>query len=122
MPSANSTYKKLAVECLNEALCFVSSFVVADSLVLRNRQPPSRQAGWRATGIGDQDIDLPGSSQNFGTSGLGRDIGGNRRDLHPMCCADIGCGLRQCVDATGVQDQINPSFGQGHGTAPTQPF
>lgn len=34
----NSTYKKLAVQCLNEALCFVSSFVVADSLVLRNRQ------------------------------------------------------------------------------------
>jgi hypothetical protein len=34
----NSTYKKLAVQCLNEALCFVSSFVVADSLVFRNRQ------------------------------------------------------------------------------------
>jgi len=35
---ANSTYKKLAVQWLNEALCFVSSIVVADSLVLRNRQ------------------------------------------------------------------------------------
>jgi len=34
----NSTYKKLAVKWLNEALCFVSSFVVAESLVLRNRQ------------------------------------------------------------------------------------
>jgi len=34
----NSTYKKLAVQWLIEALCFVSSFVVADSLVLRNRQ------------------------------------------------------------------------------------
>jgi len=34
----NSTYKKLAVQWLNEALCFVSSFVVAESLVLRNRQ------------------------------------------------------------------------------------
>jgi len=34
----NSTYKKLAVQWFNEALCFVSSFVVADSLVLRNRQ------------------------------------------------------------------------------------
>jgi len=34
----NSSYKKLAVQWLNEALCFVSSFVVADSLVLRNRQ------------------------------------------------------------------------------------
>jgi len=36
--TANSTYKKLAVQWLNEALCFESSFVVADSLVLRNRQ------------------------------------------------------------------------------------
>ena len=34
----NSTYKKLAVQWLNEALCFESSSVVADSLVLRNRQ------------------------------------------------------------------------------------
>jgi len=34
----NSTYKKLAVQWLDEALCFVSSFVVADSLLLRNRQ------------------------------------------------------------------------------------
>jgi len=37
-PAGNSTYKKLAVQWLNEALFFVSSFVVADSLVLRNRQ------------------------------------------------------------------------------------
>jgi len=36
--TGNSTYKKLAVQWLNEALCFVSSFVVAVSLVLRNRQ------------------------------------------------------------------------------------
>jgi len=34
----NSTYKKLAVQWLNTVLCFVSSFGVADSLVLRNRQ------------------------------------------------------------------------------------
>lgn len=34
----NSTYKKLAVQWLNEALCFVSSSLLADSLVLRNRQ------------------------------------------------------------------------------------
>ena len=34
----NSTYKKLAVQWLNEVLCFVSSSVVADSLRLRNRQ------------------------------------------------------------------------------------
>jgi len=32
--TGNSTYKKLAVQWLNEVLCFVSSFVVADSLVL----------------------------------------------------------------------------------------
>jgi len=37
-PAGNSTYKKLAVQWLNEVLCFVSSFVVAVSLVLRNRQ------------------------------------------------------------------------------------
>ena len=36
--TANSTYKKLAVQWLNEALCFVSSSVVADSFRLRNRQ------------------------------------------------------------------------------------
>jgi hypothetical protein len=34
----NSTYKKLAVQLLNGALCFVSSSVLADSFVLRNRQ------------------------------------------------------------------------------------
>ncbi|NBR14397.1 MAG: hypothetical protein EBU01_07415 [Crocinitomicaceae bacterium] len=37
-PAGNSTYKKLAVQWLNEALCFVSSSVVADNLMLRNRQ------------------------------------------------------------------------------------
>jgi hypothetical protein len=36
--SANSTYKKLAVQWLNEALCFVSSSVVVDSFRLLNRQ------------------------------------------------------------------------------------
>jgi len=34
----NSTYKKLAVQWLNDTLCFVSSSVVADSFRLRNRQ------------------------------------------------------------------------------------
>ncbi len=34
----NSTNKKLAVQCLNEALRFVSSRLLADSFVLRNRQ------------------------------------------------------------------------------------
>jgi len=37
-PAHNSTYKKLAVQWLNEALYFVSSLVVADSFRLRNRQ------------------------------------------------------------------------------------
>jgi len=35
--TANSTYKKLAVQWLNDALCFVSSSVVAESFRLRNR-------------------------------------------------------------------------------------
>jgi hypothetical protein len=34
----NSTYKKLAVHFLNEALFFVSSAVVADNFRLGNRQ------------------------------------------------------------------------------------
>jgi hypothetical protein len=34
----NSGFKKLAVQWLNEALCFVSSSVLADSFRLRNRQ------------------------------------------------------------------------------------
>ena len=36
--TANSTYKKLAVQWLNKHLCFVSSSVVADSFRLLNRQ------------------------------------------------------------------------------------
>ncbi|MEO7991514.1 MAG: hypothetical protein ABI663_18320 [Chryseolinea sp.] len=36
--AGNSTYKKLAGQWLSEALCFISSFVVAESFVLRNRQ------------------------------------------------------------------------------------
>jgi hypothetical protein len=34
----NSAYKKLAAQWLIEVLCFVSSSVLADSFVLRNRQ------------------------------------------------------------------------------------
>jgi len=51
-PVHNSTYKKLAVQWLNEAFplwreksCLVSSSVLADSVVLRNpllRQAPNR--------------------------------------------------------------------------------
>jgi hypothetical protein len=36
--AGNSTYKKLAAQWLNEALCYVSNSVLVDSLVLRNRQ------------------------------------------------------------------------------------
>ena len=36
--ATNSTYKKLAVQWLIEHLCFISSSLVADSFVLRNRQ------------------------------------------------------------------------------------
>jgi len=36
--AGNSTYKKLAVQWLNETLFFASSFVVADSFRHRNRQ------------------------------------------------------------------------------------
>jgi hypothetical protein len=36
--TANSNYQKLVVQCLNEALCFVSTSVVADSFRLQNRQ------------------------------------------------------------------------------------
>ena len=36
--SGNSGFKKLAAQWLNEHLCFVSSAVLADSFVLRNRQ------------------------------------------------------------------------------------
>lgn len=37
-PATNSSYKKLAVQWLNKALCFVSSSVLADSFRLRNHQ------------------------------------------------------------------------------------
>lgn len=43
----NRRLAKKRVQCLNEALCFVSSSVLADSLVLRNpllRQAPNRYA------------------------------------------------------------------------------
>jgi hypothetical protein len=38
MAAYNSTYKKLAVQWFNGALCFASSSLVADSFRLRNRQ------------------------------------------------------------------------------------
>ena len=47
--SGNSGFKKLAVQWLNELLCFVLSVVLADSFVLRNRQllkPAKRYNQW----------------------------------------------------------------------------
>jgi len=45
--SDNRRLAKKRVQCLNEALCFVSSLVLAENLVLRNpllRQAPNRYA------------------------------------------------------------------------------
>ena len=36
-PAHNSTYPKVAVQCLNQALCFYQSLCIIDSEVLRNR-------------------------------------------------------------------------------------
>lgn len=36
MPAANSTYPKVAVQWLNQALCFYQSVCLVDSVVLRN--------------------------------------------------------------------------------------
>ena len=36
-PAHNSTYPKVAVQWLNQALCFYQSFCLVDSEVLRNR-------------------------------------------------------------------------------------
>ena len=56
--TANSTYKKLAVQWLNEALCFVSSSVVADSFRLRNRQllVAAKRYGQAITSTTDRNI------------------------------------------------------------------
>jgi len=37
MAAGNSTYPKVAVQWLNQALCFYQSFCLVDSEVLRNR-------------------------------------------------------------------------------------
>ena len=36
-PATNSTYPKVAVQWLNQVLCFYQSFCLVDSEVLRNR-------------------------------------------------------------------------------------
>jgi len=55
--TANRRLAKKRVQCLNEALCFVSSSVLADSLVLRNpllRQAPKRCMQLKQTIINDK--------------------------------------------------------------------
>lgn len=37
MPAANSTYPKVAVQWLNQAMCFYQSFCLVESEVLQNR-------------------------------------------------------------------------------------
>jgi hypothetical protein len=37
MAAANSSYPKVAVQCLNQALCLYQSLCLVDSEVLRNR-------------------------------------------------------------------------------------
>jgi len=47
--TANRRLAKKRVQCLNGALCFVSSSVLADSFELRNpllRQAPNRYSQW----------------------------------------------------------------------------
>jgi len=47
--AGNRRLAKKRVQCLNEALCFLSSLVLADSFVLRNpllRQAPKRYASF----------------------------------------------------------------------------
>ncbi len=48
--TANSGFKKLAVQWLNEHLCFESSAVLADSFVLRNRQLLKPAKRWNKLG------------------------------------------------------------------------
>ncbi len=48
--AGNRRLAKKRVQCLNEALCFVSSSVLADSFVLRFQklsEPPERKAATR---------------------------------------------------------------------------
>ena len=65
--TANSTYKILAVQWLNEALCPENrDFVVADSLVLRNRQ--LLVAAKRCASCYGGSANLKLTSKNYGSS------------------------------------------------------
>lgn len=45
----NSTYPKVAVQWLNQALCFYQSFYLVDSEVLRNRHLRVAAKRWQQT-------------------------------------------------------------------------
>jgi len=45
--AANSTYPKVAVQWLNQALCIYQSFCLVDSEVLRNRHLRVAAKRWR---------------------------------------------------------------------------
>jgi hypothetical protein len=51
--TANSTYKKLAVQWLNEVQFFNQTFVQVDSFVLRNRQLLKPANRYPAMGLSD---------------------------------------------------------------------
>lgn len=58
-PVHNRHLAKKRVQCLNEALCFVSSSVLADSLVARNPllgQAPKRQVVKKAFSLRDNQL------------------------------------------------------------------
>jgi len=60
----NSTYPKVAVQWLNQALCFYQSFCLVDSEVLRNRH--LRVAAKRyASCLDDQQISSDSAKINF---------------------------------------------------------
>jgi len=55
--AANSSYKKLAVQWLNEALCFVSSFVVADRFSA-SKSPTSCSCKTLPASVADDPTDI----------------------------------------------------------------
>ncbi|MBK7525008.1 MAG: hypothetical protein IPI53_12920 [Saprospiraceae bacterium] len=49
--AANSTYPKVAVQWLNQALCFYQSFCLVESEVLRNRHLRVVANRWQQWGV-----------------------------------------------------------------------
>jgi hypothetical protein len=65
MAAANRRLAKKRVQCLNEALCFVSSSVLINSLVLRN--PLLRQAPKRYVSCFNKQLSVYLSQEKFNT-------------------------------------------------------